>query len=389
MPNVAILGSTGSIGRMALEVLGSLGEEFRPVALAAASRVESLARQAAATGARFLSVRDHEAALALEKALPAGVRPEVLVGPEGLAALASLEEVDIVLGAVVGGAGLPAALAAVRAGKRLALANKEALVMAGDLVMAEAARSGAEVIPVDSEHSAIFQAMAAGRRADVRRVVLTASGGPFYRRPLQELRSVTPEEALNHPTWTMGKKITIDSATLLNKALEVIEAHHLFGLGADQIHILVHPQSTVHSMVEFVDGSVIAQLGPPDMRAPIQYALTYPERRPAPWPRLDLVRIGRLEFEEPDMGRFPALELGFEVVRRGGTLGAALIGADEVAVEAFLGGRLRFTDIVPLVERVLEAHNWRSEPTLDDILAAEAWAKEEATRCLASYASSR
>jgi 1-deoxy-D-xylulose-5-phosphate reductoisomerase len=334
-------------------------------------------------------VRDHEAALALEKALPAGVRPEVLVGPEGLAALASLEEVDIVLGAVVGGAGLPAALAAVRAGKRLALANKEALVMAGDLVMAEAARSGAEVIPVDSEHSAIFQAMAAGRRADVRRVVLTASGGPFYRRPLQELRSVTPEEALNHPTWTMGKKITIDSATLLNKALEVIEAHHLFGLGADQIHILVHPQSTVHSMVEFVDGSVIAQLGPPDMRAPIQYALTYPERRPAPWPRLDLVRIGRLEFEEPDMGRFPALELGFEVVRRGGTLGAALIGADEVAVEAFLGGRLRFTDIVPLVERVLEAHNWRSEPTLDDILAAEAWAKEEATRCLASYASSR
>jgi len=389
VPNVAILGSTGSIGRMALEVLGSLGEEFRPVALAAASRVESLARQAAATGARFLSVRDHEAALALEKALPAGVRPEVLVGPEGLAALASLEEVDIVLGAVVGGAGLPAALAAVRAGKRLALANKEALVMAGDLVMAEAARSGAEVIPVDSEHSAIFQAMAAGRRADVRRVVLTASGGPFYRRPLQELRSVTPEEALNHPTWTMGKKITIDSATLLNKALEVIEAHHLFGLGADQIHILVHPQSTVHSMVEFVDGSVIAQLGPPDMRAPIQYALTYPERRPAPWPRLDLVRIGRLEFEEPDMGRFPALELGFEVVRRGGTLGAALIGADEVAVEAFLGGRLRFTDIVPLVERVLEAHNWRSEPTLDDILAAEAWAKEEATRCLASYASSR
>jgi 1-deoxy-D-xylulose-5-phosphate reductoisomerase len=389
VPNVAILGSTGSIGRMALEVIRSLGAEFRPVALAAGSRVEILAAQAAETGARVVSVRDHEAALALEDALPPGVRPEVLTGAAGLAAIAAGADVDIVLAATGGGAGLPAVLAAVRAGKRLALANKESLVMAGGLVMAEAARTGAQVLPVDSEHSAIFQAMACGRREEVARVILTASGGPFYRRAAEDLAAVTPEEALNHPTWSMGRKITIDSATLMNKALEIIEAHHLFGLEADQVRVLVHPQSTVHSLVEFRDGSVLAQLGPPDMRAPIQYALTYPERRPAPWPRLDLVTLGTLEFEEPDTRKFPALDLGFEVVRRGGTLGAALAGADEVAVEAFLQGRLRFTDIVPLVRRVLDARPWADRPDLDRVLAAEALAKEEARRCLASYTVSK
>ncbi|MBE3069558.1 MAG: 1-deoxy-D-xylulose-5-phosphate reductoisomerase, partial [Planctomycetes bacterium] len=321
--------------------------------------------------------------------------PEVLVGPDGLVALAARDDVDIVVSAIVGGAGLPAALAAARAGKRLALANKEALVMAGDLVMAAARDAGAEVIPVDSEHSAIFQAMASGRRAEVRRVVLTASGGPFYRRPDADQDTVTAEEALAHPTWSMGPKITIDSATLMNKSLEVIEAHHLFGLGADEIHVLVHPESTVHSLVEFVDGSVVAQLGPPDMRLPIQYALTYPERRPAPWPRLDLAALGRLHFEEPDVARFPALRLGFEVVRGGGVLGAVLAGADEVAVGAFLAGRLGFTDIVPLVERVLKAHRRGGAGAaagrlgLDDVLSADAWAREEATRCLQSYTLSR
>lgn len=389
MPTVAILGSTGSIGRMTLEVLGALGEEYRPVALAAGNNVERLAEQAAETGAKLVCVRDDERAAALEDALPAGCRPEVLVGPEGLAAAASADDVDIVVSAIVGGAGLPAALAAVRAGKRLALANKESLVMAGRLVMSEAREAGAEVLPVDSEHSAVFQAMASGRPGEVRRVVLTASGGPFYRRGRDELDDVTPEDALDHPTWSMGRKITIDSATLLNKALEVIEAHHLFALPEEAIRVLVHPQSTVHSLVEFVDGSVLAQLGPPDMRSPIQYALTYPERRDAPWPRLDLAALGRLEFEEPDTERFPALNLGFEVVRRGGTLGAALSGADEVAVEAFLEGRIRFTDIVPLIERVLEAHDWTAEPSLDDILAAETWAREETERCLTSYTSSK
>jgi len=385
VPNIAILGSTGSIGRMTLEVVASLGPPFRVAALAAGRQVDLLARQAAETGARAVGVCDEAAGRALRKALPAGAAPEVLTGPEGLTALAARPDVDIVLAAIVGGAGLPAVLAAAGAGKRLALANKESLVMAGDLVMAEARRTGACVIPVDSEHSAIFQALGCGRRSEVRRVFLTASGGPFYRRPDEAQESVTPQEALDHPTWSMGKKITIDSATLMNKALEVIEAHHLFGLSADEIRVIVHPESTIHSLVEFVDGSVVAQLGPPDMRMPIQYALTYPERRASPWPRLDLTALGHLHFEEPDTERFPALDLGFEVVRRGGTLGAALAGADETAVAAFLNGQVRFTDIVPIVKRVLQTHRWVSRPNLDEILAADAWAREEATRCLTSY----
>jgi len=389
VPNVAILGSTGSIGRMTLEVVAALGPEYRVTALAAGKQVELLARQAAETGARAVAVSDDAAARRLSRALGEKAKPEILTGPAGLLALASHAQVDVVVSAIVGGAGLPAALAAVRAGKRLALANKESLVMAGGLVMAEAAMSGATIMPVDSEHSAIFQAMASGRRGEVRRVFLTASGGPFYRKPQEAQRDVTAEQALAHPTWSMGRKITIDSATLMNKSLEVIEAHHLFGLDADQIQVLIHPESTVHSLVEFVDGSVIAQLGPPDMRMPIQYALTYPERREASWPRLDLARLGRLHFEAPDLDRFPALRLGHDVVRRGGSMGAALSGADEVAVEAFLAGQIRFIDIVPLVERVIEAHRWIGEPTLDDVLSADAWAREEATRCIAQSTLSR
>ena len=391
MPGIAILGSTGSIGRMTLEVVRALGPSYRVVALAAGSRVEALASQAAETGACAVGVADEASARALRKALPEGASPDVVVGPEGLAALASRDDVDVVVSAIVGGAGLPAALAAARAGKRLALANKEALVMAGHLLMAEARAGGAQVIPVDSEHSAVYQAMAGGRREEVRKVTLTASGGPFYRRPDADRDTVTPDEALEHPTWSMGRKITIDSATLMNKALEVIEAHYLFDLPAEQISVLIHPESTVHALVEFVDGSVLAQLGPPDMRMPIQYALTYPDRQPAPWPRLDLAALGALHFEQPDVRRFPALGLGFEVVRRGGTAGAVLSGADEVAVEAFLDGRIRFSDIVPVVERVLRTHldgdagpegAWSAEPDLATILAADAWAREETTTCL-------
>ena len=390
MPNLAILGSTGSIGRMTLEVVASLGPEFRVIALAAGRKVEVLAAQIAATGARTVAVSDERTAQALRQALPGGIAaPEILIGPAGLESLATHPDADIVLSAVVGGAGLPAAMAAVRAGKRLALANKESLVMAGDLIMAEAARSGAEVIPVDSEHSAIFQSLARGRPGEVSKVVLTASGGPFYRSPAEDLSAVTARQALDHPTWAMGPKITIDSATLMNKSLEVIEAHHLFALDADRIQIVIHRESTVHSLVEFVDGSVIAQLGVPDMRVPIQYALTYPERRPAPWPRLDLTLLGRLHFEVPDVKRFPALELGFEVIRRGGTWGAVLSGADEIAVEAFLNGRIRFTDIVPLVRRVLDNHRWAGSPTLEEIVDADTWAREEATKCLTSYISSK
>ena len=400
MPNLAILGSTGSIGRMTLEVVASLGPEFRVIALAAGRKVEVLAAQIAATGARTVAVSDERTAQALRQALPGGIAaPEILIGPAGLESLATHPDADIVLSAVVGGAGLPAAMAAVRAGKRLALANKESLVMAGDLIMAEAARSGAEVIPVDSEHSAIFQSMASGRPGEVSKVVLTASGGPFYRSPAEDLSAVTARQALDHPTWAMGPKITIDSATLMNKSLEVIEAHHLFALDADRIQIVIHRESTVHSLVEFVDGSVIAQLGVPDMRVPIQYALTYPERRPAPWPRLDLTLLGRLHFEVPDLGRLTfarlagrferAVNLGFEVIRRGGTWGAVLSGADEIAVEAFLNGRIRFTDIVPLVRRVLDNHRWAGSPTLEEIVDADTWAREEATKCLTSYISSK
>jgi len=384
VPSIALLGSTGSIGRMTLEVVASLGPPWRVVALAAHRQADLLAAQVAATGAKAVSVADVAAADRLRRAMPAGCTPEIVVGPGGLERLAARGDVDTVVSAVVGGAGLGAALAAVRAGKRLALANKESLVMAGDLVMAEAKASGAQVLPVDSEHSAIFQAMAGGRRSEVRRVVLTASGGPFYRRPAEELQGVTPKQALDHPTWSMGPKITIDSATLMNKSLEVIEAHHLFGLAAHEIQVIIHRESTVHSLVEFVDGSCLAQLGPPDMRTPIQYALTYPERRPSPWPRLDLAAVGGLHFESPDVQRFPAIELGFEVVRRGGTLGAALAAADEVAVEAFLDGRIRFTEIVPLVERVLARHRWMERPTLDDILRTDARTREETTRCLTS-----
>jgi len=400
MPGIAILGSTGSIGRMTLEVVRALGPPYRVVALAAGTGAEALAAQAAETGATALGVADEKTASALRQALPAGASPEIVVGPEGLAALASRDDVEVVVSAVVGGAGLPAALAAARAGKRLALANKEALVMAGDLVMAEARAGGAQILPVDSEHSAVYQAMAAGRREEVRRVTLTASGGPFYRRPGADRDAVTPDEALEHPTWSMGRKITIDSATLMNKALEVIEAHYLFDLPAEAIGVLIHPESTVHALVEFVDGSVVAQLGPPDMRMPIQYALTYPERQPASWPRLDLAALGALGFERPDLERFPALGLGFEVVRRGGTAGAVLSGADEVAVEAFLAGRIRFSDIVPLVDRVMRTHldggpnagpggGWSATPDLQTILAADAWAREEATTCLTRFTFSK
>ena len=403
MPRIAILGSTGSIGRMTLEVLAALGPEYEVVALAAGRRVEALASQAVETGARALGAADEAAAEALRKALPKGTTPEIVVGPEGLASLAARGDVDVVVSAVVGGAGLPAALAAARTGKRLALANKEALVMAGRLLMAEADAGGAEVLPVDSEHSAVYQAAAAGRRGEIRSVTLTASGGPFYRRPDADRDAVTPDEALDHPTWSMGRKITIDSATLVNKALEVIEAHHLFGLEADRLRVLIHPESTVHALVEFVDGSVIAQLGPPDMRTPIQYALTWPARRPAPWPRLDLAAMEGLHFAEPDVERFPALGLGFEVVRRGGTAGAVFAAADEVAVEAFLAGRIRFSDIVPVAERVLRTHlagaaepgagdaavGWSAEPDLETIRTADAWAREEAETCLTSYTSSK
>jgi 1-deoxy-D-xylulose-5-phosphate reductoisomerase len=309
-----------------------------------------------------------------------GTDVEVLTGRDGLLRMVQDESTDRVLDAIVGAAGLEGAWAALEAGKTVALANKETLVVAGPLVMDLARRRGARLLPVDSEHSAIFQALRAGDRREVKRVILTSSGGPFRGRTRRELMDVTPEMALKHPTWSMGPKITIDSATLMNKALEVIEARWLFDLEPDQIEVVVHPESTIHSMVEFVDGSVVAQLSPPDMRLPIQYALTYPDRHPCPGPRLDLTRPSALHFEPPDRETFPALDLADEVMRRGGTSGAALNAANEAAVGRFLGGEIGFLDIARACRAALDHHEYDPRPTLDGLWKVDARARLEVQR---------
>lgn len=315
--------------------------------------------------------------------LPANAFPNevtVLHGEDQLIRCAAEQDVDLVVSAIVGAAGLRGTWAAVEAGKTIALANKETLVVAGSLITRLAAEKGVRLIPVDSEHSAIFQALECGEAGEVARLILTASGGPFRTVPTEKLTHVTAADALDHPTWDMGTKITIDSATMMNKGLEVIEARWLFGLNADQIDVVVHPQSVVHSMVEYIDGSVIAQLSPPDMRLPIQYALTWPQRRSGITPRLDLTQAFSLEFGPPDMTRFPALELGFEVARQGGTSGAVLNAANEVAVSRFLAGELAFLDIPRLCRSVLSAHDFEAEPTLDGVLNLDQWARQEAFR---------
>ncbi len=374
-----MLGSTGSIGSSALEVISASDGELVAVGLSAHGSTKALVEQARRFRPRWVVATDPVAAAKQDwSELPAGC--EKSVGREALNRLAAEPEVDIVLASIVGRAGLESTWAAVQAGKTVALANKETLVMAGPLVMRLAAETGATILPVDSEHSAIFQALQAGRRDEVRRVVLTASGGPFLRHTPEQLPRVTVEEALKHPTWRMGPKITIDSATMMNKSLEIIEARWLFDLAPEQIEVVVHPQSIVHSLVEFVDGSVIAQMSPPDMRLPIQYALTYPRRRPSPAPRLDLARVLELTFEPADPGRFPALGLGLEAARAGGTTGAVLNAANEAAVERFLAGRLPFVEIVPLCRTIMSHHEFDPSPTLARLLELDAWAREEVAR---------
>lgn len=373
---VAVLGSTGSIGQNTLEVIASSEERFSAHLLCGHSRVSRLLEQAQACRPRWLVITDPEAAATIGTgALPAGT--ELAVGPERLAELVAAPEIDRVVSAIVGAAGLQSTWAAVAAGKTVALANKETLVMAGPLVMQLAARTGGTVVPVDSEHSAIHQALRSGRRDEVHRVILTASGGPFRTRGLKSLATVTRDEALNHPTWSMGPKITIDSATMMNKALELIEARWLFDLPAEQLGVVVHPQSIVHSFVEYIDGSVIAQLGPPDMKLPIQYALAYPERYSGPARRFDFTSQHQLEFEPPDLERFPAVRLGYEAAARGGTAGAVLNAANEEAVQAFLDGHLQFLQIAILCERAMAEHPFEPEPTLEDILRLDAWARKE------------
>ena len=376
MTRVAILGSTGSIGTSALDVMRGLGPDFEVVGLSANTRWELLAEQIAEFGPRRAAIASREVLPQLAERV-GGNCVELSAGPEGVAALAADAEADVVLNAIVGASGLAPALAALDAGKTLALANKECMVMAGPLLNRAAAATGAQVVPVDSEHSAIFQSLHSGRAAEVRTVWITASGGPFRTVPLAALDDVTPEQALRHPNWDMGPKITIDSATMMNKALEVIEAKWLFGLEVGQIRVLVHPQSIVHSMVEFVDGSTIAQLGLPDMRVPIQYALTYPERRTSPVAAADLAEVGRLDFEEPDLDRFPALALGFRAAEAGGTMGAVLNAANEVAVAAFIAGRLRFTDVAVAVAAVMDRHEPLADPSLDAIAECDRQARQE------------
>ena len=381
MPDrVVILGSTGSVGRSALAVLDhDAGRRLSAYGLSAHASVDLLIRQVHACRPRFATLTDPNAFAQVDGQLR-GSGTELLGGLDGIVRMVQDPETDRVLTAIVGAAGLRGTWAAVEAGKTVALANKETLVVAGPLVMDLARRRGATLLPVDSEHSAIFQALKAGRPKEVRRVILTSSGGPFRGKSARELAEVTPEQAMAHPTWKMGPKISVDSATLMNKSLEVIEARWLFDLKPEQIEVVVHPESVVHSMVEFVDGSVVAQISPPSMMLPIQYALTYPDRVEGPSPRLDLTKPTALHFEPPDVETFPALELGFEVMRRGGTAGAALNAANEAAVARFLGGTLKFLDIPRACRAALENHTFDPRPALDDLWKVDAWARMKVGR---------
>ena len=376
---IAILGSTGSIGRSTLDVVRFSQGQFEVLALSANRSFDELCRQAREFRPAYVVAGDAEEARRFRwDALP--VETKLLVGPAAFEQVASLPEVDAVVSAVVGSAGLKGTWAALEAGKTVALANKETLVMAGPQVMRLAAERGGKILPVDSEHSAVFQALASGRREEVKRIILTASGGPFRDWSRIEMESATIADALAHPTWRMGQKITIDSATMMNKSLELIEARWLFDLPPDQIDVVVHPQSIVHSLVEFVDGSVLAQLSPPDMKLPIQFALTWPQRRASPARKLDLTEALRLDFEPPDEDRFPALRLGREVAAAGGTAGAVFNAANEAAVAGFLAGEIGFMEIVPACQAVLESHSFSSAPSLDELITLDAWARQEISR---------
>jgi 1-deoxy-D-xylulose-5-phosphate reductoisomerase len=378
MKRLAILGSTGSIGQNALAVVAEHPQEFQVVGLAAGKNIGLLAEQIKAVRPLRVSVQDEAVARELKDSLTGQPPVEILAGSEGAVAVAASPDADLVVSAMVGAVGLEPTLAAVEAGKSVALANKESLVAAGPVMMSAVSANGATLIPVDSEHSAIFQALEGQPRDGVRRLWLTASGGPFRTWPREKLDTATPAQALKHPNWAMGAKITIDSATMMNKALEVIEASMLFGLPVSQIEVFIHPQSIIHSLVEFVDGSVLAQLGWPDMRLPIAYALTYPRRLPLNSEPLDLGKVAQLTFERPDFERFPSLRLGYEAAEAGGTMPAVLNAANEVAVAAFLAGRLPFPGIPRVVEKTMARHTSAPLENLTQVLAVNHWAREYA-----------
>ncbi|MFO0974319.1 MAG: 1-deoxy-D-xylulose-5-phosphate reductoisomerase [Phycisphaerae bacterium] len=379
---ITILGSTGSIGRAALSVAENLPDRIDVVGLAAHSQWERLADQAARFLPRAVALADERYADDLRQRLAHGRHhPLVFAGPNALVELVRELDAEFVLAAVVGAAGVASTLAAIELGRTIGLANKEALVVAGALVNRLLPQTGATLIPVDSEHSAVFQALHSGRASEVHRIYLTASVGPFRTWTQEQMQYATLADALRHPTWQMGPKITIDSATMMNKALEIIEAKWLFGLAPEQIDVVIHPESIIHSLVQYADGSIIAQMGTPDMRTPVQYALTYPQRVPGCAAHLDLHALGRMHFEPPDPQRFPALRLGQAVARQGGTAGAALNAANEAAVAAFRAGQLHFCEIVPRVEEVLNRHPFTADPTLEELLAVDRWARQEVEAC--------
>ena len=377
MKNISILGSTGSIGRQTLEVVSRYPEKFRVIGLSAGENIGLLGEQIREYKPEAVSVKDEALARTLRSQLGDN-RVEILYGTEGASEIASLDENSLVVSAIVGASGLLPTLSAVSAGIDVALANKECLVVAGELLTAEAGRTGARIIPVDSEHSAIFQALETNGSEYVRRLIITASGGPFLNTPAGELGGVTVETALNHPTWKMGDKITIDSATLMNKGFEVIEARWLFGFGADRISVWIHPQSIIHSMVEYIDGSMISQMSLPDMRIPIAYALSYPARMHMNGHPVVPDNFRELSFREVDTEKFPSISLAFGALREGGTMPAVMNGANEIAVRAFLGKEIGFTDIVGTVEKVMSLHANRPAESLEAVLESDEWAREKA-----------
>jgi len=379
MKNLAILGSTGSIGKNALEVVRQFPRDFNVAALCAKTSLEALAGQIVEFTPAIAAVFDADGAAGLKALLPANCVTEIVYGPEGYRQIAACESADTVVTAMVGAAGLAPTIEAIAAGKSICLANKETLVMAGEHVMALAREKGVDILPIDSEHSAIFQCLEGNRREDLARILLTASGGPFRTRSRETFGEIKLADALRHPNWSMGPKITIDSATLMNKGLEVIEAKHLFNVSLEQIEVVVHPQSIIHSMVSYRDGSVIAQLGIPDMKGAIAYALSYPERLALGQPVPDFAQIGRFDFEKPDFDRFPCLALAFEAARKGGTLTAVLNAANEEAVAAFLNQAIEFTDIPVIIEDTMSRHAVIAAPPLEEIMAADRWAREVAT----------
>jgi 1-deoxy-D-xylulose-5-phosphate reductoisomerase len=385
MKNLSILGSTGSIGGNALKIVEMFPDRFAVKALAAKRNISLLAKQIERFQPEIAVVYDESTAVDLQNMLPSGTGVDVLYGEDGYKTAAAYPSVDMVVASFVGASGLMPTLAAIEAGKNIALANKETLVMAGEIVVKRAAINGSKILPIDSEHSAIFQCISGNRREDLDKIFLTASGGPFLNLPKNEFGSIKPEAALNHPTWEMGKKISVDSATLMNKGLEIIEAKRLFNISQEMIEVVIHPQSVIHSMVSFKDGTVMAQLGIPDMKGAIAYALSYPERLELEQPLPDFVGIGAFTFEKPDLEKFPCLDLAYRACETDGTLPAVLNAANEAAVEAFLEKRIAFLKIPEVIRETMDRHSVIEDPTLEDILRADRWAREAAQTLIRNF----